>query len=219
MFDVKEFDVKKFDGILARGLSTGLGEQGSQVCIEAAVCEALGLPHGDDPGCVANSVRSFKIRLNDSRWSSEKARAAGLRDLGLAQLGSKGVVDDTEFMSRAAEKTIQVLIPKVFKLVFPTNQACLIAAARCAEEGTKEAAYAAAYAAYAAYAAAYAADAANAAYAAAYAADAADAAAYAADAAAYAADAADAADEYLILSAKIGLEVLRELNSPGIALL
>ena len=205
MINIKEFDVKKFDSILARGLSNGLGKQGSQVCIEAAVCEALGLPHGDDPGCVANSVRSFKIRLNDSRWSAEKARAAGLRDLGLAQLGSKGVVDGVEFMKRVAEKTIRVLIPKIFKLTFPTNKACLIAAARCAEEGTKEAAAAAAQVGAAA-AAAYAADA---------------AAAYAAHAAAAAqvGAAAVAADEYLILSAKIALEVLRELNSPGIALL
>ena len=97
-FKIKDFDVKKFDSILAAGLSKGLGSRGSQVCIEAAICQVLDLPHSDDPGCVAASVRSFKIRLNDSNWSSSKARAAGLRDLGLAQLGSLGVVDDFEFI-------------------------------------------------------------------------------------------------------------------------
>ena len=43
MFDVKSFDVAKFDSILARGLSNGLGKRGGQVCIEAAICETLGL--------------------------------------------------------------------------------------------------------------------------------------------------------------------------------
>src|SRR6266850_1153857 len=99
MFEISKFDVAKFDLILARGLSMGLGKAGGQVCIEAAICETLGLEHGDDPKCVAESVRAYKIKLNDSNWSSPKARAAGLRDLGLAQLGSKGVVKDSDFAS------------------------------------------------------------------------------------------------------------------------
>src|SRR6516164_1788792 len=49
-FDIKTFDVTKFDRILSAGLSSGLGERGGQVCIEAAICQTLGLPHGDDPG-------------------------------------------------------------------------------------------------------------------------------------------------------------------------
>lgn len=116
MFKVEEFDVSKFDSILARGLSSGLGTQGAQVCIEAAICETLGLQHGDDPKCVAESVRSFKIALNDSRWSSPKARADGLRKLGLAQLGSKGVVDNVEFSKLMSERTIRILIPKQSRL-------------------------------------------------------------------------------------------------------
>src|SRR6266480_87978 len=102
MFDVNSFDVEKFDSILTRGLSAGLGEQSGQMCIEAAICATLGLPHGDKPTCVAKSVRDFKIALNDKRWSSAKARAEGLRDLGLAQLGSLGVVDDKQFTSKLA---------------------------------------------------------------------------------------------------------------------
>ena len=66
MFDIKTFDVEKFDSILACGLSHGLGKRGGQVCIEAAICQTLGLPHGDDPQCVSESVRTFKISLNDS---------------------------------------------------------------------------------------------------------------------------------------------------------
>ena len=178
-FDAKKFDVKKFDEILARGLSNGLGVQGSQVCIEAAICETLGLPHGDDPGCVGAAVRAFKISLNDSRWSSPKARAEGMRDLGLAQLGSKDSVNDVEFVKRLSEKLIRVLVPKLFRQIFPENGVCLAAADRCEKEGTLDAASAANAAADTAHL-----------LAAASAASAANAAAYAANAAAYAANAA-----------------------------
>jgi hypothetical protein len=154
-FDVTTFDVAEFDRILAQGLSKGLGERGDQVCIEAAICQVLHLPHGDDPGCVAAAVRSFKITLNDAAWSSPKARAAGLHDLGLAQLGSAGVVSDAEFAKRIAENTIRVLIPKLFRQVFPKDEKCMAAALRCELEGSEEAASeAAARASEAAWAAA-----------------------------------------------------------------
>jgi hypothetical protein len=246
-FDLTKFDIKKFDEILARGLSQGLGNPEGKVCIEAAICMTLGLPHGDDPGCVSSAVRSFKISLNDRLWSSPKARAIGLRDLGIAQLGSRDTVSDTKFTIRLAKKTIRTLIPTLFREIFPENKSCLDAALRCEIEGTSAAAYAAADAASvasfaahvaAAYAAADAASVASfaahvaAAYAAAYAAAhaVADAAAYAgaasvADSAAYAAEAVNAdrstktGDKYLILVANLALEVLRELNSPGVALL
>jgi hypothetical protein len=61
MFDVTKFDVTKFDTILARGLSHGLGKPGEQVCIEAAICETLGLSHGDDPQCVSDAVRALGL--------------------------------------------------------------------------------------------------------------------------------------------------------------
>ena len=226
-FDAKKFDVKKFDEILARGLSNGLGVQGSQVCIEAAICETLGLPHGDDPGCVGAAVRAFKISLNDSRWSSPKARAEGMRDLGLAQLGSKDSVNDVEFVKRLSEKLIRVLVPKLFRQIFPENGVCLAAADRCEKEGTLDAADAASAAslaanasASAAAAAAYAAgSAATAAYAAYAANAAASLAADAASAASLAANAANAADEYLKLAAEIALETLCEMESPGVVLI
>jgi len=145
-----EFDVEKYDTILARGLSHGLGEAGGQVCIEAAICEVLGLGHSDDPKCVSAAVRRFKISLNDSNWSSPEARAKGLRELGIAQLGSLGIVYDIDFSKRISEKIIRVLIPKLFSELFPENQDCLEAAKRCEYEGSEgaaRAAYAAARAA------------------------------------------------------------------------
>jgi hypothetical protein len=226
---MKGFDLEKYESVLSRGLCKGLGNRNSQMCIEAAVCYALGLPHGDAPKCVSYAVRSFKIRLNDANWSSPAARATGLRDLGIAQLGSKGVVSDIEFASRITELTIREIIPELFREVFPDNADCLAAATRCEVEGTvAAAAYARATAADAADAAVYARATAYAAAGACARATAADAADTAAAIAATAADAADAAwvaakavknDRYLIKSSQLGLRVLRELKSPGCELL
>ena len=215
-FDVTTFAVDKFDAILARGLSNGLGKQDGQMCIEAAICNVLGLPHSDDPGCVAAAVRSFKIGLNDKAWSSPVARAEGLRDLGLAQLGSLGTVDDKQFVKLLAGKLIRVLVPTLVRDLYPGKYTALCDA--CERDGTRESALALKDAlrshAYAAAAAADA-DAADATYASA----AADAAAAHAAAAADASAAAAARDKYLRLAAKLALEVLVELKSPGVALL
>ena len=63
------------------------------MCIEAAICYALNLPHGDNPNCVELSVSRYKIVINDSRhWISPQSRAKHLRNLGIAQIGSKGIV-------------------------------------------------------------------------------------------------------------------------------
>lgn len=197
--------IPKFDFILARGLRAGLGmgpeyKDGEQMCVEAAVCAALGLPHGDDPKCVASSVRSYIIRINDSNWSSSISRATHLRDLGIAQLGSLGVVNDLKFIRMLASKTIKILIPLLLRSICPDAAAVMLAADQCEKYGSCDAAKAAAKAAAeatnvdsaaAAYKAADAAtNAANIANAAAHAAYAAKAAAYSA----YAAIAADAAD-------------------------
>ena len=121
MFELTKFDVKKYDAILDKGLSLGLGDEVSSMCIEAAICRVLNLPHGDDPGCVADSVRQFKIKLNDQNWSSKQARAKGLRDLGLAQLGSLGIVNDGLFFKRLLEEIIGQLIPDLFRTLYPTE--------------------------------------------------------------------------------------------------
>ena len=93
------------------GLVKGLGEsEPGKMCVEAAVCYAMGLPHSDNPGCVSSAVRWFKIALNDADWSSNAARAKGMRRLALIQLGSVGVVDNVEFVTRLAMLTVNVII-------------------------------------------------------------------------------------------------------------
>jgi len=213
-FDVSTFDVPRFDAILSRGLSVGVGEREGQMCIEAAICTVLDLPHGDDPQCVTKSVRSFKISLNDREWSSPTARSTGLRDLGLAQLGSLGIVDSKEFATRLAKKTIGVMLPMLIREKHPTDLALLNAAQICENEGTLESALALRKFLWDAYADAYAYV-----YVYVYTAAAAAAAADAAAAAAAYAYAFPKTDKYLLLGAKLALDVLQELGSPGIALL
>ena len=185
--EITKETIEKIHKLLDSGLSNGLGTpEAGQMCVEAAICYALDLPHGDNPGCVIEPLRRLKIKLNDSSlWTSNKTRAEGLRRLAIAQLGSKGTVNPVEFSTRVARMTIQTIIPTLFRSLakkltgeHPAN--LLTIALKCEKDPSKENAAAAAAYADAANADA---DADAAAYAAAYAADAAAAAAYAAHAA------------------------------------
>ena len=63
--------VKRLLGVVDAGLCQGLGNPiPGRMCVEAAVCYALGEPHGDRPSCVSDAVRAAKIGLNDGPWSS-----------------------------------------------------------------------------------------------------------------------------------------------------
>ena len=130
--------------VVDAGLTHGQGEpKPGHMCVEAAVCYAMGLPHGDDPECVSRALRSLKIRLNDSNWSSDQARAKGLRRLAVAQLGSRDALDDQEFVRRVVELAIRKSVPAALRSAAschpnPKHQAELIAAAeRCEAEPTR----------------------------------------------------------------------------------
>jgi hypothetical protein len=184
------------------GLVSGLGTpEPGNMCVEAAVCYALGLPHGDDPQCVSIVVRALKIQLNDSNWSSNEARARGLRKLAVLQLGTKDTLDENEFAKRTVLFMFNVTLADLLESEYPEQ------AKACREAKTLEEAYAvvtASHAEVASYVAVTVANAANAAAAATYAAyatyTAATYAAYATytaatyAAATYAASAANAAD-------------------------
>lgn len=156
----KDIAVKVLE-VVDAGLVNGVGRPvPGQMCVEAAVCYAMGLPHGDDPQCVSRALRSLKIRLNDSRWSSDTARAKGLRRLAVAQLGSRDVLDDKEFVRRVVELSIRKAAPVALRAaasIHPdsNHKAKLLAAAdRCEKEGTRDAAIEARTVARDAYAAA-----------------------------------------------------------------
>lgn len=76
--------------LLSFGLVGGLGDPGpGKMCVEAAVCYAMGEGHGTNPSCVAEDVRSIKIGINDlSGYSSDSMRGRILRHMAIAQLGS-----------------------------------------------------------------------------------------------------------------------------------
>jgi hypothetical protein len=212
--------VDKIHTLLDAGLVIGVGNpKPGEACVEAVICMALGLPHGDDPKCVLPCLRTLKINLNDRNWSSNKARAEGLRRLAIAQLGSD-TLDAKDFVTRLARMTIQTVVPaalrsaaKMLRGEHPTK--LLVLATKCEKEPTEVNARKAQKAAYAAAAAANAADAAHAAYAAANAAANAAAAAYAAANAADAAAAADAYDEVLATFAENVVQILIEMKAPG----
>ena len=218
--------------IVDAGLVCGQGiPEPGKMCVEAAVCYALGQPFGDEPKCVHPVVRCFKIALNDKSWSSNQARAKGMRRIAIAQLGSIDAgFDSVKFLAILSELTIRRIVPMALRSAASVKgneshrETMEDAAARCEMEGTRESALAARKSADAAAAAAYAYADADAAAAAAYAADYAYAAAYAAayaDAAAYAAAYADAdaKDKYLTICAEIGVDALRAAGSHGIKLM
>ncbi len=139
------------------GLCSGKGRPiPGQMCVEAAVCYAMGLPHDDNPPCVSRAVWSLKIALNDASWSSYDARAKGMRRLALAQLGSAGVLDATAFARRVAEMAIRVQVPAALRAAATLQKdahhkgALLDAAKRCEAEGSEAASEAARAASWAA---------------------------------------------------------------------
>jgi hypothetical protein len=237
--------VKKLISVVDAGLTEGQGEPTpGKMCVEAAVCYALGLPHSDDPPCVSRALRAVKIALNDGPWSSDTARAAGMRNLAVAQLGTRDTLDDVAFTQKLAEMTIRKIVPRALRYAAKIHHqelhraAMEEAAKKCEAEGSSyaasaasdaasDAASAASYAASdAASAASYAAsDAASAASyaasdaasdAASYAARAASAASYAARAASAASYAASAKDAELTLFADLVLGILIDMKVPGI---
>ena len=129
------------------GLVKGIGKPiPGEMCVEAAVCYAMGLPHGDDPKCVAPTLRAFKIRLNDAIWPSNEDRAKGLRRLALVQLGSAGAMDEKDFTKRLATLTIKKIVPIALRAAATRQKnkthktALLDAADVCEHEGTRESA-------------------------------------------------------------------------------
>jgi hypothetical protein len=213
MFQITQNQIDKINELLDHGLPTGLGTpEPGRMCVEAVISYALGLKHSADPGCVMEPLRRLKIRLNDSTyWTSNKARAEGLRRLAIAQLGSKDM-DGKEFTSRVAKMAIETVVPSALrsaakKLTGEHATKLLILALKCEQEPTEKNARDAAAAASDAVAYAAASDAV------AYAAAAASDAVAPAASAAYAADA--ASEQILITFAENVVQILIKMKAPG----
>src|SRR6202042_1342774 len=138
---------RKVYEVVKCGLSSGLGNpKPGEMCVEAAVCYALGLPHGDNPeNCVAQALHKFKIGLNDaSGWSSNEARAEGMLRLALSQLGSAGVLDEVLFAQKVALLAINKCVPFALRAaasIHPDKkhqEAMLSSASECEKVGKIE---------------------------------------------------------------------------------
>lgn len=184
MSDINESLARKVLEVVDAGLVHGMGvPKPGKMCVEAAVNYAMGKPHGDNPDCVAPTLRRLKIRLNDSRWSSDATRTKGLRRLAIAQLGSAGTLDEKEFVRRLVHHALSVSVPSALRAAASVAKqshlyALLLAAENLEKEPTREKALEAKSAA------------------ASCASSAASCAGYAVDAAGYAVDATYAANAY-----------------------
>lgn len=208
---------RKVAELVSHGLVSGLGRQEpGQMCVEAVVNCAFGLPHNDNPPCVGEAVRAFKIKLNDCVWPSDKDRAEGMKGLAIAQLGSD-TLDQMEFGKLMYLRGTQRILPFVWRreaeeIEDKSKKAEMIGwcermeKVQTFEEARQLTAYAYAYASTYTYTSTYAYT-----YASASASTYASASAYAyAYAYTYA-----YRHELLKLTAQVGLDVLIELKSPG----
>ena len=107
---------KKILELVDTGLCKGLGKaEPGNMCIEAAVCYAMGLPHDDKPPCVHPYVRQLKISINDCEWSSNAARAKGMRRLAIAQLGTADTLNGEEFNKRIVHLVLTASLPRALR--------------------------------------------------------------------------------------------------------
>jgi hypothetical protein len=106
---------RKVQEVVDHGLVSGLGQPApGRMCVEAAVCYALGEPHGDRPSCVHPYDRAAKVRLNDAPWSSDAARAAALRRVAVMQLGTVGL-DRSAWAREYVAATVRLVLSNALR--------------------------------------------------------------------------------------------------------
>jgi len=108
--------VNKIHSFLDKGVTPGLSKdpKPGSMCLEQIVSYALEEEINDKPSCVGKQVRWFVVSLNDCDWSSPSARAEGIRDLAIAQLGSDSLNQD-EFRDKLRFAVITKLLPSMFR--------------------------------------------------------------------------------------------------------
>jgi len=108
--------VNKIHCLLDKGVTPGLSKnpKPGEMCLEQAVCYALGEEVTNKPSCVGEHVRWFVVTLNNCNWSSPSARAEGMRDLAIVQLGSN-FLDQNDFTENLRFAVIKKLLPSMFR--------------------------------------------------------------------------------------------------------
>ena len=111
---------------LVKGLGTG---EPGDMCIEHIICQVFEGRKGDNPSCVSNEFNKAKISLNECNWSSNKARAEGMKYLLVAQIGSNALDDKIvrehlRFLS--AKKILPYIIQKHYDSLFTKDEKLLV---------------------------------------------------------------------------------------------
>jgi len=140
-FTITEPLVRKLLATVDVGLVMGLGSpEPGKMCVEAAVSYALGEKHSAKPSCVDSVAGAGKIALNDSEWSSNMARARGMRKVAIAQLGSKDTINYLKYARLLAQYTLAEIVPlatvnTALSAEFAnTSVRCARSAYKCAED-------------------------------------------------------------------------------------
>lgn len=111
-FNITKADAACVLSIVDRGLVDGMGRpEPGQMCVEAAVAYAMGEQHHDHPACVDEDLTSIKVKMNDAAiWDrDDDLRAAGLRRLAIAQLGSKDRFNEERFWKSVNKQAQKVM--------------------------------------------------------------------------------------------------------------
>jgi len=193
----------KINCLLDKGVTCGFSKdpKPGEMCLEQVVSYALGEDITDEPSCVGYEVRWFVTRLNDRNWSSPSARAEGMRDLAIAQLGSNSL-DQKEFLEKLSFAVFTKIFPAMFRELGEERwkkEIKSLEEAKDLEEARKAASDVGfAYAAYDDDRYRYVAHASDVAY-----------------HVGYAARVSKTGDKYLKIASHLAVEVLREMKSPG----
>lgn len=93
---IKEEKVKELIKTIDAGLCYGLGKpRAGEMCVMHAISVIIeGREYDDAPECVNDDISDFDIALNDQPWSSNKARAKGMKREAVAKLGSTEINGD-----------------------------------------------------------------------------------------------------------------------------
>jgi len=108
--------VNKINSLLDKGITFGFNPdpKPGNMCVEQVISYALGEGFSDKPSCVGEEVRDFVTCLNDRNWSSASARAEGMKELSIAQLGSNSL-DQDEFREKIIFAMVTKMLPSMFK--------------------------------------------------------------------------------------------------------
>lgn len=105
--NITEKIVQKLLGLLDEGLCHGAGHhyRPGDFCVQQAVNRATTSDEerGDHPNCINPTVCRFGIQLNDVFNGSSHDRAKILKRFAVAELGSRGTIDGSKFMTRHKE--------------------------------------------------------------------------------------------------------------------